>query len=281
MHGDFLVKNMLFVKERVGMSPIRFSLFTRDDSFSKQIALDLRNTLIEQFHDVYCEDSPSIVICIGGDGTLLRAIHAYEDQLDKISFVGIHTGTLGFFTDYTKNDLEQFVYDLHQNELKIESYPLIEAVLDDDETQVYSALNEIRIGCFTTTVVYDIYIDNEYFESVCSSGVSVSTQAGSTGANRALNGAIVDNGLEIMELTQIMPVSHINQHSMTSPYILKRDRVIDFYGKSLEHSNFCYDHLETGKLKGVKKVTVRLSKRKVNFARFRPYSYLTRLKNLF
>lgn len=263
------------------MNPICFSIYTRDDSFSKQIGNELKDVLTQQFQDVYCEESPNIVICIGGDGTLLRSIHAYEDQLDTISFVGIHTGTLGFFTDYTKHDLEDFVYDLHHNEIKTESYPLIEAVLDDDESKVYSALNEIRLGSFTTTVVYDVYIDNEYFESVCSSGVSVSTQAGSTGANRALQGAIVDNGLEVMELTQIMPVSHVNQHSMTSPYILKRDRIVDFYGKSLEHSNLCYDHLETGKLTGVKKVTVRLSNRKVNFARFRPYSYLTRLKNLF
>lgn len=263
------------------MNKVRFSLYTRNDSFSKKLAKDIRQILCEDYNDIYCEESPNIVICIGGDGTLLRAIHTYEKQLENIAFVGIHTGTLGFFTDYTKNDIQEFVHDLHQHELKIESYPLIEAVIDDDESEVYSALNEIRIGSFTTTVVYDIFIDNEFFESVCSSGVSVSTQAGSTGANRALNGAIVDNGLEVMELTQIMPVSHINQHSMTSPYILKRDRVIDFYGKSLEHSVLCYDHLETGKLVGVKKVSVRLSDRKVHFARFRPYTYLTRLKNLF
>ena len=33
---------------------------------------------------------------VGGDGTLLRAIHTYIDKLDEIQFVAIHTGNLGF-----------------------------------------------------------------------------------------------------------------------------------------------------------------------------------------
>lgn len=258
---------------------MRFSVYTRDDDFSRELAVKLNRIMIDEFHDKFDDESPQIVVCIGGDGTILRAIHQYEDQLDQLVFVGIHTGTLGFFTDYTKDNLCEFIRDLHERKPVIESYPLIEAIVDDKVS--YRALNEIRLGSFTTTVYYDIYIDGEYFETVCSAGICVSTQAGSTAANRSVGGAVVDDGLNIMELTQIMPVSHINQHSMVSPYILKRDRVIEIRGQSLEHSLLCYDHLETKRLKNVQKVVIHLSNKRVQFARFRPYSYLKRLKNLF
>ncbi len=258
---------------------MRYTIYTRDDDFSRELASKFNEVLTDEFHDTRDDDSPQIVLCIGGDGTILRAIHQYESQLDKLCFVGIHTGTLGFFTDYTKEDFREFLHDLHHNKPVIQSYPLIEAIVDDEQT--YRALNEIRLGSFTTTVYYDISIDGEYFETVCSAGICVSTEAGSTAANRAVGGAVVDDGLNILELTQIMPVSHINQHSMTSPYILKQERVIEITGESLDHSLLCYDHKETKRLKQAKKVVIKLSDQKVLFARFRPYSYLERLKNLF
>lgn len=219
------------------------------------------------------------MICIGGDGTLLRAIHSYESKLDSIVFTAIHTGTLGFFTDYTANQLVTFLDDLKNREPVVESYPMISAALDDGRE--FYALNEIRLGSFSNTVYYDIYIDGEFFESISSCGICVCTQAGSTGANRALQGAVVENGLNMLQMTQIMPVSHINHHSLVSPYILNPDRVIELRGKSLDDSVLCHDHLETSRLRGVSHVTIRLSERQVRFARFRPYSYLKRLRNLF
>lgn len=258
---------------------VRFSIYCRDDNYSRHLQTEIRNTLEQKYHDVYDWEEPELVCCIGGDGTILRAIHHYEKQLDSVCFVGIHTGTLGFFTDYTKDQVWQFIDELHQNKSTIESYSLIEAKLDDGRS--FLALNEIRLGSFINTVRFDIYVDNEYFETVCSAGICVSTQAGSTAANRSLGGAVIDEGLRVLELTQIMPVSHINQHSLTVPYVLKQERVITVMGKSLESSVLCYDHLETQKLEGIKKVIIRLSDRKVNFIRFHPYSYLKRLKNLF
>ncbi len=258
---------------------MKYSVFTRDDDYSRDLKFIICKELQNFDQYTYDPEYPELVICIGGDGTILRAIHHYQSQLDHLMFTAIHTGTLGFFTDYTKNEVDQFIHDLHHEPVQIDSCDLLEATTD--QGQVYYALNEIRIGSFTTTVAYDVYVDDEFLETIRSCGLCISTQAGSTAANRALGGAVVDDGLNILELTQIMPVSHINQHSLVSPYILKKERVIDIRGRSLGNSVLCYDHLETGKLIGIENVKIRLSGRKVNFARFRPYSYLKRLKNLY
>lgn len=258
---------------------MRFTVFTRSDDFSKSLGDHLKETIAAQQNWVYDPQKPALVICVGGDGTLLRAIHAYEERLDETLFTAIHTGTLGFFTDYTKNEIDEFLSDLLHKEPVTESYPLIEAVLDDG--RVFRALNEIRIGSFSNTVYYDIFIDDEFFESISSCGLCVSTQAGSTGANRALRGAVVENGLNVLEMAQIMPVDHINHHSLTSPYIMNRDRRITLKGKSIEESILCHDHLVAQNLKGVFSIDIHLCKRSVRFARYRPYSYLKRLRNLF
>lgn len=38
------------------------------------------------------------------------------------------------------------------------------------------------------------------------SGICISTQNGSTAINRALSGAVVDSGLQVMQLSEIMPI---------------------------------------------------------------------------
>ena len=53
---------------------------------------------------IYDEKNPDLVISIGGDGTILEAVHQY---LMLMLFVGIHTGTLGFYTDYQVDEVDQ------------------------------------------------------------------------------------------------------------------------------------------------------------------------------
>lgn len=64
---------------------------------------DLSKSLAEKFHKLAGErgftrndESPEIVISIGGDGTLLLAFHKYVDQITNVAFVGIHTAILDF-----------------------------------------------------------------------------------------------------------------------------------------------------------------------------------------
>lgn len=261
---------------------MKFTVFSRFDGYSRKLKADLEQIILEDLHWILDADHPDLCICIGGDGTILRAIQKYKEQLDHLVFTAIHTGTLGFFTDYTKDEIDSFLADLReldQNGSVIEKYPMIEACLSDG--RIFRGLNEIRIGSFLSTVRFDVLIDGEFFETTNSCGICVSTQAGSSGANRSLGGAVVENGLDVLEITQIMPVSHANHHSFVSPYIMNKNRVVTLKGKSLEESILCCDYFETPKLTDIDWVEIRLSVQSVRFARLRPYSYLKRLRNLF
>ena len=49
-------------------------------------------------------NNPEVVISIGGDGTFLRAIHHFSQIDENILYVGINYGTLGFYSQYQKDE---------------------------------------------------------------------------------------------------------------------------------------------------------------------------------
>lgn len=257
---------------------MRFSIVDRGDENSKRVADTLKKKCFSigwQYDDEHCE----IIFSVGGDGTLLRAIHTYIDKLDEIQFVAIHTGNLGFFTDYTQDEVDHLVYDLKHNKPVVEEFNLLQMDLPQVNETLY-ALNEVRIESLAKTLVLDISIDDEFFESSQGSGICVSTQSGSTAVNRALKGAVVDPGLKVLQLCEIMPISHKNHHSLNNPYIMNDNRKISVRGDTLAYAHVCYDHLERD-LKYISEIIIHSSTKKVRFARYRTYSYLTRLKNLY
>lgn len=257
---------------------MRFSIVDRGDDNSKRVAETLKKKCIDIGWE-YDDEKSEVIFSVGGDGTLLRAIHTYIDRLDEIQFVAIHTGNLGFFTDYTQDEVDHLVNDLKHNQPKIEEFNLLQMDLPQVNETLY-ALNEVRIESLAKTLVLDISIDDEFFESSQGSGICVSTQSGSTAVNRALKGAVVDPGLKVLQLCEIMPISHKNHHSLKNPYIMNDTRKIGVRGDTLAYAHVCYDHLERD-LESISEIIIHSSTKKVRFARYRTYSYLTRLKNLY
>ena len=48
--------------------------------------LNKLSKILKAEHFVFDDINPEIVISVGGDGTLLRAMHMYEYQLDRVRF---------------------------------------------------------------------------------------------------------------------------------------------------------------------------------------------------
>ena len=126
---------------------------------------------------IYDEKNPDLVISIGGDGTILEAVHQYLNV--DCCFVGIHTGTLGFYTDY-----------------QIE-------INKKDSFQTYYALNELRLDQGLQAQVIHVYIGNVLLEVFRGNGLCVSTPSGSTAYNKSLGGSIIYPGIPLMQLTEV------------------------------------------------------------------------------
>ena len=88
----------------------RYKLVVKQDDKSNKIAHLLREKLssVLQYDDL----NPDLIISVGGDGTMLYALHQNFNLIDQTYFLGIHTGTLGFYTDYLASEVGQLVEDI-------------------------------------------------------------------------------------------------------------------------------------------------------------------------
>jgi len=258
----------------------RFVILSKEDDLSKELSQKLTIRLNELNYQLD-EETPDFVVSIGGDGTFLRAIHQYIHQLELIKFVGIHTGTLGFFSSYDGHECEAFVQDLINNRLGYKEFPLLDICVNSKNgNEHYYALNEMRVENVIRTQLIRVSINSEYMETFRGTGLCISTQAGSTAYNRSLGGAILHEGLNLLQLTEITGIHHHAYRSLGSSLIVQEEAQITLESDDFCEAILCYDHLSV-KLKKDSKIKCQYSEKTVHCVGRPNTSYIKRLKNLF
>ena len=176
---------------------------------SEQVYQDLKQKL-KQSGFILTPKNPDIVISVGGDGMLLSAFHMYEEQLDRVRFVGVHTGHLGFYTDYRDFELDKLVENLKLDSGAQVSYPIlnVKITFENGDTRIIRALNEATIKRSDRTMVADVIINRVHFERFRGDGISVSTPTGSTAYNKSLGGAVLHPTIEALQVTEIASLNN-------------------------------------------------------------------------
>ena len=225
-------------------------------------------------------DNPDIVFSIGGDGTFLRAIHHYLNKLDKILFVGINHGTLGFFYDYNAEDLSNLLDSIKKNEYGIKEYSLLRGdIKSKNKEETIYAVNEIRIENPFHTLISDVYIDNEQLETFRGNGLVVASSLGSSAYNKSLGGSLVDHDLEVLQLTEIAPIANNVYRSLGSSLVLSKDKEITFSG-SFHHVVVGYDYLNIQD-KELESIKITNSDKKIKILYNKNYSFIKRIRKSF
>ena len=256
----------------------KFAVVARLDEESYQ----LKQHIVQYLTDNgFVEDqiSPKTVFVVGGDGTFLYAVHHYLKLLDQIHFIGIHTGTLGFMNDYHQDEVELMLHDFLHKDPHIDCNRLLEIIVEGKK-EPYYAMNEMRIENPFKTQILDIFIDSVFFETFRGTGICLATQMGSTAYNRSIKGAVIQHGLSLLELSEIAGIHHREFQSLGNSIILKESTEIELICDNFQGAILCYDHCFE-QLDMAKRILCRNSKKEVQIVRYRPYHYLSRLKNLF
>lgn len=203
---------------------MRVGIYNNETAESQRVTRLLKEELT-QAGLTYSDDDPEVVISIGGDGTLLSAVHYYQDRLDKIRFVGIHTGHLGFYTDWRSYETDDLVESLVHDSGQSVSYPLLDmqATYSDGKVDNYIALNEATIRNITRTMVCDVFINNHLFENFRGDGLCISTPTGSTAYNKSLGGAIMDPSSVGFQLAEMASLNNRVFRTLGSPIIFGAD----------------------------------------------------------
>ena len=197
--------------------------------------------------------NPDIVISIGGDGMLLSAFHKYEKLIDRVRFVGIHTGHLGFYTDYRDFEVENLVENLKLDTGARVSYPIlnVKVKLTDGRIVEMKALNEATIKRLSKTMVADIIINNVPFERFRGDGISVSTPTGSTAYNKSLGGAVLHPTIEALQIAEVASLNNRVYRTLGSSIVLpKKDKIViepkhsDRYSIAVDNKTIIYDNID-------------------------------------
>lgn len=256
------------------------TIVCREDDHSRQVAKQVSQKLIDNGVKIN-DGSPDIVLFIGGDGTFLRAVNNFIEIINNIKFIGIHTGSLGFFCDFSLEEIDSVIRLILSNKRLTREYKLLEATLiSGHEKRKYYAVNEIRIENAQHTIITDVLIDDMFFEKFRGNGLLVSSQLGSSGYNKSIGGAVIESGLELLELSEIAPLANNIYRPLNASLILSGTRRITFKGVAGE-TLVGFDY-QSEKIEGNNyTLTVGLSNKKVTLIHNEKRPYLTILNKAF
>ncbi len=154
------------------------------------------------------DESFDLLVSVGGDGTILRAITFVKDI--GIPVIGVNTGRLGFLATIQVDGIERAIQDIIDGKYKISERSLLSIETlpeNDDITSLNFALNEIAVSRKNTTsmITVETHLDGEFLTSYWSDGLIVSTATGSTGYSLSCGGPVLTPGTNSFVLTPIAP----------------------------------------------------------------------------
>jgi NAD+ kinase len=166
---------------------------------------DLPNS-IKTFSNL--DNSFDLLISIGGDGTILKAITYVKDL--NIPIVGLNTGRLGFLAKIQFDKLEEFIDTIVSGDYSVSERSLIEVYTSTENKDLKSlnfALNEISVGRKNTTsmIFIETKLDGKYLNSYWADGLIIATPTGSTGYSLSCGGPIIMPEAENLVITPIAP----------------------------------------------------------------------------
>ncbi|MBA1394182.1 NAD kinase, partial [Lactobacillus sp. XV13L] len=201
---------------------MRIAIAHNTNQETLKVVAHLRKVLEAKNGVVFDAKYPDVVITVGGDGTLINAFHRYESQISSIRFIGIHTGHLGFYTDWRSTGVDKMVDALFLREPETARYPLLEAelVTEAGEKRHYLALNESAVKRVSHTLEANVFIDDQFFENFRGDGLCVSTPTGSTGYNKSLGGAVIHPQLKALQMAEIASINKRVFRTLSSPIVI-------------------------------------------------------------
>ena len=160
---------------------------------------------------VTASECADVVIALGGDGTILRAVHAFP----AVPVLGFNLGGLGYLARVEPRDFERALKCLAKGRFAVSERTLLQ--LDR-----HRALNDIVIMREMTghAAVLDVVIDGRAATRYMADGLIVATPTGSTAYSLSAGGPVLmpDSGSFVL--------TPLNPHALGVRPIVVRDEVI-------------------------------------------------------
>jgi len=141
-----------------------------------------------------------ILVTVGGDGTMLRAMQGSEALI-----IGVNAGGLGFLTEIERGDIEEGIARLRRGDYFIESRIKLRTVHDGKE--LAEAVNEAVIHTDAVAKIrhFRVYVDGHLASDLRADGVIIATPTGSTCYAMSVGAPIIDPGVNAFVFVPMAP----------------------------------------------------------------------------
>lgn len=165
------------------------------------------------------DSSFDMLISIGGDGTMLRAVTLVRNS--GIPILGINAGRLGFLATVQKENIAAFMQLVIDKKYKISKRTLLSLTCTPENKDINGlnfALNEISVSRKDTAsmITIDTYLNDEFLNSYWADGLIIATPTGTTGYSLSCGGPILTPDVKSLVITPIAP-HNLNARPLVVP----------------------------------------------------------------
>ena len=220
----------------------------------------------------------AMVVVAGGDGTILRAVHAIAAH--AVPIVGVNMGRVGFMSELRVEEAAERLPAYLNGSVRVETRMMLRATVSDgrgEHIMTADALNDVVVGRGGVARLLDIdtVVDGEFLTSYRADAVIVSTPTGSTGYALSAGGPIFFPEAEMMMLQPVAPHT-----GLRDGLVLPHDTVVRLSATDGKHASLSVDGMEDVELEPDFQVTIRRGPHAARFLRANPrtafYTQLTR-----
>jgi len=153
-----------------------------------------------------------LVVSLGGDGTVLRAVHLLDGA--PVPILGVNVGTLGYLTELDPTDfirsMQIWSDGVIGTDYIIDQRMMLHVTLhraDGSGSSAWRALNEAVLEKQQSghTIWLDLVINNQDFARYSADGLIVSTPTGSTAYSMSARGPVVSPRHKALVITPVSP----------------------------------------------------------------------------
>lgn len=196
------------------MDKIRIKIISNPYPQSIDIEKIVRSELKCFDLDIVDEFPYDIVVCIGGDGTMLYALDYLNFDSNPI-YVGINSGGLGFLQHFRVTEISELIHFIRNFKSAIYSFKMIlEIEILDWNLKVLKkyALNELMVlGKNDTRIIFELYSRGVKINTgnINADKIIFSTPTGSTGHLKSYGGPILCSEFPVIVQQLIAPINNV------------------------------------------------------------------------
>jgi NAD+ kinase len=192
-----------------------------------------------------------IVVVLGGDGTMLRALQRTLGSGTPV--IGVNFGEVGFLTSISAEDLEAGLQRVFAGEYAVVELPTLDAEVGGER---HVAVNDVVVASSIVGRMVELgwTVGGEALGELPCDGVICSTPSGSTGYNLSNGGPVLVWGLDAQAVTFIAP------HSLHArPLVVPRGRDVEIENRTVDvDAQVLVDGRPIAKLSSGERVVARL-----------------------